>query len=223
MRDEGTLFSLVAQLMTLNDDDFKQYFQQVWWPNATDEDMQGLMELYVQDPTQGSPYEVDGSNLLSTVESYATLPNFKRLASVVGDYSFEAQRRNLLNHWNFSTPVWNYIHDQSVPSAGLLNYSDVTKVPVLGSFHASDVWFNVFGQIPSTLSKNTLYRQATIISFVRNLEPNSHGLNITYWPEYTREKLETYRFMENGPEVVKDDYRMERMQYINDHPDSFLI
>lgn len=225
MRDEGPLFSLLAQLMATTDDDFKTYFQQVWWPNATDEDMQGLMDLYVQDPAQGSPYAVDGSYLSSLVSSLENpTSNYKRLASLVGDYSFEAQRRNLLAHWNFSTPVWNYIHDQDVYSAGLLPDTDLTNIPLLGSFHASDVWLNVFGQIPAALSKNTQNRQATIISFVRNLEPNSHGLeDVPFWPEYTAEKLETYRFLESGPEVIQDDYRVERMQYINNHPDAFLI
>lgn len=56
MRDEGTLFCLLAQLMVLSDDDFKNYFQNVWWPNATDDDMEGLIQLYTQDPSQGSPY-----------------------------------------------------------------------------------------------------------------------------------------------------------------------
>lgn len=41
--------------------------------------------------------------------------------------------------------------------------------------------------------------------------------------KYTIDGLETYRFVESGPEIVKDDYRVEAMAYINDHPDSFLI
>lgn len=225
MRDEGTLFSLLAQFLATTDDDFKAYFQQVWWPNATDEDMQGLLDLYVQDPAQGSPYALDNSTLgtvLATLDN--PTPNYKRLASLVGDYSFEAQRRNLLRHWNSSSaPVWNYVHDQDVFSGGLVPDTDLTNIPLLGSFHAADVWLNVFGQIPALLSKNTQNRQATIISFVRNLEPNAHGLDIPDWPEYTAEKLETYRFVESGPEVIADDYRVERMQYINDHPDAFLI
>lgn len=225
MRDEGTLFSLLAQFLATTDDDFKTYFQRVWWPNATDEDMQGLMDLYVQDPAQGSPYALDNSTISTFLAALDNpTPNYKRLASLVGDYSFEAQRRNLLRHWNSSSaPVWNYVHDQDVFSGGLVPDTDLTNIPLLGSFHAADVWLNVFGQIPALLSKNTQNRQATIVSFVRNLEPNAHGLDIPDWPEYTAEKLETYRFVESGPEVIADDYRVERMQYINDHPDAFLI
>lgn len=224
MRDEGTLFSLLAQLEGTTDEDFKNYFQTVWWPNATDEDMAGLMELYPQDPSQGSPFIVDPTILTPALDALNNpTPNFKRMASLIGDYSFQAQRRNLLSNRNYTTSAWNYIQDVDVPLAGLLPDTDLTNLPILGSHHAFDVWFNVFGSTPSTLSKNTQNRQATIISFVRNLDPNMHGLEIPDWPEYTPDGLETYRFVESGPQIVKDDYRVEAMAYINDHPDSFLI
>lgn len=224
MRDEGTLFSLLAQLEATNDEDFKEYFQTVWWPTASDEDMEGLMELYPQDPTQGSPFILETSSLTPALDDVNNpTPNFKRMAALMGDYAFEAQRRNLLSNWNFTNPVWNYIQDVDIPAVGsLLPDSELTNIPLLGSFHAYDVWFNVFGFIPSSLSKNTQNRQATIISFVRNLDPNMHGLDIPDWPEYTTEGLETYRFVESGPEIVKDDYRIAGMEYINAHPDSFL-
>lgn len=225
MRDEGTLFSLLAQLMVTSDEDFKNYFQTVWWPNASDDDMEGLMQIYTQDPSQGSPYSQTETGIVTDVLDVVNNPtrNYKRLASLVGDFSFEAQRRNLLGHWNFTSPAWNYIQDVDVPLAGLLPDSDLTNLPLLGSFHAFDVWFNVFGTVPAALSKNTQNRQATIISFVRNLDPNSHGLDIPDWPEYTADGLETYRFAESGPEVIRDDYRVEGMEYINSHPDAFLI
>ncbi|CAN8101770.1 unnamed protein product [Discula destructiva] len=224
MRDEGTLFSLVAQLKATNDEDFKTYFQSTWWPKATDEDMQGLMELYPQDPSQGSPYILDPTILTPVLDAANNpTPNFKRMASLIGDYTFEAQRRNLLSNWNYTSPVWNYIQDNDVPLLGLLPDTDLTNVPLLGSFHAYDVWFNVNGFLPAAISKNTLHRQATAVSFVRNLDPNMHGLDIPDWPEYTAEGLETYRFVESGPEVVKDDYRVDAMAYINAHPDSFLL
>lgn len=131
MRDEGTLFSQLAQLDVTTDADFKNYFQTIWWPNATSEELDGLMALYSQDPTAGSPY---GTGLLNAVT-----PNYKRLASVVGDFSFEAQRRNLLAHYN-NTQVWNYVTDVTIPTTGLLPDLLVTELPVLGSFHAFDVW-----------------------------------------------------------------------------------
>ncbi|CCF32799.1 carotenoid ester lipase [Colletotrichum higginsianum] len=217
MRDEGTLFSLLAQLETLSDEDFASYFQTTWWPKATDADMAALMELYPSDVRQGSPFDTGVLN--------AVTPNFKRLAAVVGDFSFQAQRRNLLAHYNTSEQaVWNYITDVSVPAAGLLpDLGVLTHLPVLGSFHAFDVWFYMFAGLPYGLSKNTQAYQATAISFIRTLDPNNHGLDLAKWPRYTEDGLETYNFKESGPKVVRDDWRVEAMQFFNDHPDSFLI
>lgn len=210
--------------MVLSDDDFKNYFQNVWWPNATDDDMEGLMQLYTQDSSQGSPYSQTESivtDVLNVIDN--STRNYKRLASLVGDFSLEAQRRNLLSHWNHSSPAWNYIQDVDVPLSGLLPDLDLTNLPILRSFHAFDVWFNVFRTIPSAISKNTQNRQAIIISFIRDLDPNYHGLDIPDWPEYTTGGLEAYRFVKSGPEVIKDDYRVEGMEYINSHPDAFLV
>ncbi|KAK1953688.1 carotenoid ester lipase [Colletotrichum sublineola] len=217
MRDEGTLFSLIAQLETLSDKDFASYFRTVWWPKATDADMARLMDLYPSDVTEGSPFNTSFLNAIT--------PNFKRLAAVVGDYSFQAQRRNLLAHYNVSEyPVWNYVTDVTLPSAGLLpNLGPLTQLPILGSFHAFDVWFYMFAGLPNALSQNTQAYQATAISFIRTLNPNNHGLNFEKWPRYTKDGLDTYNFREEGPKVVKDDWRVEAMQFLNDNPDSFLI
>ncbi|KAH8767278.1 carotenoid ester lipase [Diaporthe sp. PMI_573] len=217
MRDEGTAFSLLAQLETLTDKDFAKYFKEVWWPKATDAEISRLMELYPPDITQGSPF---GTGVLNAVT-----PNFKRLAAVVGDYSFQAQRRNLLAHYNTSEQtVWNYITDVSIPSAGLLpDLGVATHLPVVGSFHAFDVFFYMFAGLPYGLSKNTLAIQATAISFIRTLNPNNHGLDLANWPRYSEGGLETYNFKESGPEVVRDDWRVEAMQFFNDRPDSFLV
>ncbi|KAF2756378.1 carotenoid ester lipase [Pseudovirgaria hyperparasitica] len=213
MRDEGTLFSLLTQLKVTTEKDFKDYFQSVWWPKASDEDMAGLMDLYPHDPTKGSPF---GTGIFNN-----PTPNYKRVAALVGDFSFEAQRRNLLAH--YPAPAWNYLTEVDVPSAGLLPNNPLTKLPILGSFHAFDVFFYMFANLPRQLSKNVDNRQATAISFVRTLDPNNHGRDIPYWPQWTGKGRETYHFLESGPGVIRDDYRVEQMEYINAHPDSFLI
>lgn len=81
MRDEGPLFSLITALNTTTDDDVKDYFKTYWWPKATESQLNRLLELYPQDPTKGSPYGTGFAN--------APTPQFKRIASIVGDNSFE--------------------------------------------------------------------------------------------------------------------------------------
>ncbi|KAK1498070.1 carotenoid ester lipase, partial [Colletotrichum cuscutae] len=165
------------------------------WPKASDANIAGLMKLYPADITKGSPF---GTGILNAVT-----PKFKRLAAVT---------------------VWNYVTDMSIPSAGLLpDFGVLTHLPVLGSFHAFDVRFYMFAGLPYALSKNTQAYQVTAISFIRTLNPNNHGLDFAEWPRYSEEGLETSNFKESGPEVTRDDWRVEAMQYIKDHPESFLL
>ena len=51
--------------------------------------MDDLLTLYPQDVTQGSPYDTGTENALT--------PEFKRLASILGDFAFQAPRRFFLN------------------------------------------------------------------------------------------------------------------------------
>lgn len=81
MQDEGTLFSLVNQLNVTSDESVKEYFKEVWWPNATPEQLDLLVQYYPSDPAAGSPFGTGARNDLT--------PNFKQIAAITGDYSFE--------------------------------------------------------------------------------------------------------------------------------------
>lgn len=83
MADEGTLFSLINFLNTTTDDEFEDYFKTYWWPSVSSDQTQRLMEFYPEDPTRGSPFN---TNLL-----YAVPRQFKRLAALIGDYSFQVR------------------------------------------------------------------------------------------------------------------------------------
>ena len=83
MCDEGPLFSLITALNTTTDDDVKDYFKTYWWPNVSEDQLNRLLELYPQNPAKGSPYGTGIAN--------AVTPQFKRIASIVGDYSFEVR------------------------------------------------------------------------------------------------------------------------------------
>jgi hypothetical protein len=104
MRDEGALFSQVNHLNTTTTQDFEDYFNTVYWPKATQEQMARLSELYPQDPAAGSPYDTGLLNAIS--------PQYKRISSLNGDYSFHSQRRQLLQK-----RTWQKIHlfDRSIP------------------------------------------------------------------------------------------------------------
>lgn len=94
--DEGTLFALSDLNITSvllsarphegipltnctysTEADLRKYITTFYMPHATSAELDELMQLYPQDPTQGSPFGTGDFNELS--------PQFKRLAALLGD------------------------------------------------------------------------------------------------------------------------------------------
>lgn len=106
----------------------------------------------------------------------------------------------------------------------LLGQPGLTAIPVLGSFHASDVFFYWFGTIPDTVSQNSKHLMGVLISFVHNQDPNQHDMaDVPNWPQWDSEGKQTIHFQESGVDVVTDAYREEQMDYINEIGDSLRI
>lgn len=222
MRDEGTLFSLINQLNLTTTEDVKDYYKTYWWPAATDEQLNRLLELYPQDPTKGSPY---GTGLL-----YSIPLQYKRLASITGDYSFQSQRRAFLG--NITAPKWNYLTDATVPLGAIGNSIfdsifgsfGITSIPIVGSLHSFDSTFYLFGNLPDTISANTRHFMGVIISFANNLDPNKHGMgDLPNWPQWDSDQRKTMNFREEGAQIIADDYREGPMSYMNEIGDSLRI
>ncbi|RDW60637.1 carboxylic ester hydrolase-37 [Coleophoma cylindrospora] len=222
MRDEGTLFSLINSLNTTTTEEVIDYFSTYWWPNVTQAQMDKLMELYPEDPSAGSPF---GTGVLNQLG-----PQFKRIAALTGDYSFQCQRRQLLD--KITAPKWNYLIEQAVPLplidetplGEIIAETGVTGIPVLGSFHVSDVVLNWFGTLPASVSQNSYHLMGVLVSFVNHLDPNQHGMaSVPTWPEYNSTSRETIRWQESGVDVIVDDYRQEQMNYLNEIGDYLRI
>ncbi|KAG1739545.1 alpha beta-hydrolase [Suillus lakei] len=54
--DEGTLFSFSNANITTSED-FRGYLKMYWAPNATDQEIDGILHMYSEDPVKGSPFE----------------------------------------------------------------------------------------------------------------------------------------------------------------------
>lgn len=222
MKDEGPLFSLLAGLNTTTEQEVKDYFKTIWWPNFPDEELKELLRLYPQDPRQGSPFDTGYGNTLIG-------PQYKRIAAIVGDYSFESQRRQLFGL--YKAPIWAYRTQVSLPLplidntflGGLLGLTGLTDIPLLGSFHSFDTTFYLFETLPAALSNNVKNIMGTWISFVYNQDPNQHGLKLPYWPQYDQNAKKMFLFKETGPNVITDTYRSEQMDYINKIRDHIRI
>jgi hypothetical protein len=94
-------------------DEFSEYITTYYFPNVTETELSTLLELYPDDVTQGSPYDTGYLN--------AVTPQFKRIASFLGDAVFQAPRRYFLQSIASDQPVWSYLSKR------------LKSLPVLGS------------------------------------------------------------------------------------------
>ncbi|KAL8292856.1 hypothetical protein RQP46_000550 [Phenoliferia psychrophenolica] len=85
--DEGTLFAASSVNVT-SDAEALEYIQTIFLTGSTDAEIAELALHYPQDPVVRSPYQTGLANQLT--------PQFKRIASFIGDYIFESPRRFFL-------------------------------------------------------------------------------------------------------------------------------
>ncbi|OJA18272.1 hypothetical protein AZE42_04996 [Rhizopogon vesiculosus] len=183
--DEGTLFSL-STLNISTDAQLQTYLQTYWFPGAPDATIQQLLVDYPQDPTQGSPYNTGILNQLS--------PQFKRIASIQGDAAFQAPRRFFLQQRSGLQNTWAFLSQR------------LKSVPVLGSFHTSDL-LNVYGGNDMT---------EYLVQFVTNLDPNGAG-NLE-WPQWTTSAPNLLTFLDGliPQQLTQDTYRADAIAYMID-------
>ncbi|KAF8261989.1 Alpha/Beta hydrolase protein, partial [Lactarius quietus] len=97
--DEGTLFSLLQTNIT-TDAGFRAYLTEFFLINVTDAELDKVLTLYPQDPTQGSPFGTGTQNVFT--------PEFKRIAAFLGDLVFQAPRRWILDNVSGKQNTWSY-------------------------------------------------------------------------------------------------------------------
>jgi acetylcholinesterase len=147
--------------------------------------MDELLTLYPQNVTLGSPYDTGTQN--------AFTPEFKRIASILGDLMFQAPRRFFLNHSLEKQNTWSFLSKR------------FKSLPVLGSLHGSDIP-NIYG--PGELTDY-------LIHFATNLDPN--GGSSPQWPQYTTSSRELLTFLDDpvmNLTITQDTYRTEGMEFI---------
>lgn len=183
--DEGTLFSL-ANINITTSEEFADYITTYYFPKLTETQLSTLLELYPDDITQGSPYDTSILN--------AVTPQFKRIASFLGDAVFQAPRRYFLQSIASDQPVWSYLSKR------------LKSFPVLGSAHATDL-LNVWADGDLT---------DFLINFVNNLNPNGAGGHL-YWPAYDTSSAYLMTFLDGLiPEIItQDTYREEQIAYLS--------
>ncbi len=173
--------------------------------------MDKLLTLYPQDAIQGSPYDTGTQN--------AFTPQFKRIASLLGDIVFQAPRRLFLNNlskkqntWSFCTShVFPCLHAQVLVPPLTRRFHTVSKrlksLPILGSVHGSDI-LNIYG--PGELTDY-------LIHFATNLDPN--GGSSPQWPQYTTSSRQLLTLLDsqvNNINITQDTYRTDGIEFITE-------
>ncbi|KAF8558698.1 alpha/beta-hydrolase [Imleria badia] len=199
--DEGTLFSLYSFNVTTNAQ-FLEYIQTIFLVGATEDEIKQVGQLYPDDPTQGSPYDVGTNDTLT--------PEYKRISSFQGDFYFQVPRRYALSYLSQTQDVWSYLWKRD------------KFVPGLGSFHESDLqeFYNLTGS-PDWVGADAL------VNFAYTLDPNVPDdgypsgaapslLSNIRWPSYKLSSPQLLTFEDPNVLTFSDDtFRAEAMKFLD--------
>ncbi|KAF8855117.1 cholinesterase [Acephala macrosclerotiorum] len=198
--DEGTLFSLVQSNISTTEQ-LIDYFKNVFFIDATLEQVQALVASYPDDPSAGSPFNTGPLNNI--------YPQYKRIAAMLGDLVFTLARRvflSLATTVNPSVPSWSY----------LASYGYGT--PILGTFHISDI-LTTYGITPGIPSSTI---QAYYISFINTMNPNTETTGLPNWPQWSQgNQLMHFQAWSNS--LTPDDFRKASYDAIVQGASSFHI
>ncbi|KAI9442994.1 carotenoid ester lipase precursor [Lactarius indigo] len=164
--------------------DLRNYLAEFFFPNTTNSEMDELLTLYPQDVTQGSPYDTGTQN--------AFTPQFKRLASILGDIGFQVPRRFFLDNLSKKQNAWSFC-----------------------TFTCPSVY--VCGSLFPALTRRFSHRDLTdfLIHFATNLDPNG-GLS-PQWPQYTTWSRQLMTLVDSqviNRTVTLDRFRVKGMELL---------
>jgi carboxylesterase type B len=193
--DEGTLFALFQNNLTTTEDVVN--YLKTYFPLTDEKTVRGLVDLYPDSASAGSPYNTGIFNQL--------YPQFKRLASILGDATFILSRRAYLEQVSSQVKSWSYLS------------SYFYGLPFLGTGHGTDIlplFFNF--NIPSIPANSIL---TYYISFVNHLDPNAISTSspLIQWPQYTTTHKQLMHFNLLNNDLTTDDFRSEAYQYLVQH------
>ncbi|TFK25306.1 lipase I [Coprinopsis marcescibilis] len=207
--DEGTLFATAARSANYTEADLKRGVifassPPVVDPGRLEEGATKLLELYPEDPKVGSPY--------GTGDDLFGLPaNFKRAASLQGDQTFDAPRRQWIQTASaHGVKAYGYLFTQPQPLGD----------PAGGVPHAAEIGYIYGNALDFSPEGRTLttYMMDYWISFTVNLDPNDkNGSERPIWPLYTESNQVLLQLNGANTSVIRDDYRKDGIGYMNDN------
>ncbi|KAF8262659.1 carotenoid ester lipase precursor [Lactarius quietus] len=167
------------------DAELRDYLSEFFLIGISDAQMDEVLTFYPQNVTLGSPYGTGTQN--------AFTPEFKRIASILGDLIFQAPRRFFLNHSSDKQNTWSFLSKR------------LKSLPILGSLHSSDI-LDIYG--PGDLTDY-------LIHFATNLDPN--GGASAQWPQYMTSSRKLLTLLDDpvtNITVTQDTYRTDGMEFL---------
>ncbi|KAG6865404.1 hypothetical protein C0991_002898 [Blastosporella zonata] len=173
---------------------FRNYLKTVFLaPGTPDSDIDGILQHYTDDVTQGSPF---GTSLLNAVT-----PQYKRIAAFMGDGVFQAPRRFFLDHLSAKQDSWAFL---SKRLKGTVFIGSENALQAHGTDLANVYSIGGIGGMADYL-----------IRFATNLDPNAaSGLQ---WPKYDTKTRKLLTFNDNllkRQTITVDDYRTAPMKFL---------
>ncbi|KAI5122702.1 hypothetical protein M0805_009755 [Coniferiporia weirii] len=163
-----------------------------------------ILVLYPDIPALGSPYGTGN-------ETFGLSSEFKRVASIGGDQSFQSLRRDWI---------------RTAAAAGVKTYGylftdpQTTHAAMYGVSHASDVPY-IYGAPPNGANSEIL--SSTMmdywLSFVISLDPNDGKGNASrpHWAQYTPDSQMLIQLNWENLTMIADTYRKDPIAYLNDN------
>ncbi|KAF8152915.1 extracellular triacylglycerol lipase precursor [Crassisporium funariophilum] len=208
--DEGTIFTPKTNLVTadVRATIIASYSPPLVDPAVLQATADRLLVLYPDDPAVGSPFNT-GNN------TFGLPSGFKREAALMGDLSFQSQRRSWIQTASRAgVKTFAYLFTQPQPNGN----------PANGVNHGSEVPF-VYGA-PSDTSLSSIKLSAMMIdywvSFATSLDPNDgRGNARPNWAQYTPRNEVVLQLNGDNMTLIPDDYRKEQIDFINSDPTVF--
>ncbi|KAJ6529348.1 carotenoid ester lipase precursor [Mycena capillaripes] len=184
--DEGTLFSF-STLNITTPEELATYLQTFYVPAASAAEIEHVLSFYPSDPAAGSPFNTSDQNTLT--------PQFKRIAAILGDLSFQGPHRLFLQARSDLQPTYSYLYKRG------------KATPFLGASHGTELT-NAYGG--GDLG-------AFFIRFVATLNPSAPHA-VLKWPKYTTKSPDLLTFLDGAVPlaITQDDYRVEAIRAMNE-------
>lgn len=199
--DEGTIFSLAQHNITTTEE-IVDYLGNIFFYDATREELEELVATYPDNATDGSPFRTGAYN--------NWYPQYKRIAALLGDLTFTLTRRAYLNmaqQVKSNVPFWSY----------LSSYDYGT--PFLGTFHGSDIVQVFYGE-PPNYAANAFH--SYYLSFIYDLDPNSRAGTLMEWPQWAQNRSLIWFFQDHAT-LLADDFRQASYEFISNHTHALHI